>query len=40
MFFLKQASDRDTSPQKIDVGIGVYRSAKVGYHEFGAITKV
>ena len=39
MFFLKQASDNDTSPEKIDVGIGVYRSSTPGYHEFEAITK-
>ena len=40
MFYLKKASDGDTSPEKIDVGIGVYRSEKPGYHEFNAITKV
>lgn len=40
MCFLKQASDQDTSPDKIDVGIGVYRGSTPGYHEFTAITKV
>ena len=37
MFELKQASDGDTSSTKIDVGIGVYRGTKPGYHEFQAI---
>ena len=40
MFHLKKASDSDLSPQKIDVGIGVYRGLEPGYHEFKAITKV
>jgi aspartate aminotransferase, cytoplasmic len=40
MFHLKKASDGDASPDKIDVGIGVYRGQSTGYHEFGAIKEV
>jgi aspartate aminotransferase, cytoplasmic len=40
MFYLKQAADSDTSPEKIDVGIGVYRATSAGYHEFGAVKEV
>lgn len=40
MFHLKAVSDGDTSPEKIDVGIGVYRGESPGYHEFKAISKL
>ncbi|RMZ77404.1 hypothetical protein DV738_g4367, partial [Chaetothyriales sp. CBS 135597] len=39
MFILKQASDSDQSPDKIDVGIGVYRGDAPGYYEFEVIKK-
>ncbi|KAL1863191.1 hypothetical protein Plec18170_000021 [Paecilomyces lecythidis] len=39
MFDLKKLADNDTSPQKIDLGVGVYRNEEGGYHELQAIKK-
>jgi aspartate aminotransferase len=37
---LKKITDADSSPDKIDLGAGVYRNEDGHYHEFHAITKV
>lgn len=34
---LKKATDADTSPKKIDVGVGVYRNERGKYHEFQVV---
>lgn len=40
MFDLKKIADADNSPQKVDLGAGVYRNEKGEYHEFEVIRKV
>jgi aspartate aminotransferase, cytoplasmic len=40
MFTLKQLADSDNSPNKVDLGVGVYRNEEAGYHELEAIKKV
>ncbi|KAI1450058.1 aspartate aminotransferase [Annulohypoxylon stygium] len=37
MFTLKKLADGDTSPNKVDLGVGVYRNEQAGYHELEAI---
>ncbi|KAI2467898.1 pyridoxal phosphate-dependent transferase [Annulohypoxylon bovei var. microspora] len=39
MFTLKKLADGDSSPNKVDLGIGVYRNETAGYHQLEAITK-
>lgn len=40
MNILKHKADEDTTPSKVDLGVGVYRNEKGGYYEFPAIQKV
>lgn len=40
MFTLKKHADRDLSPNKVDLGVGVYRNEQAGYHELEAVKKV
>jgi aspartate aminotransferase, cytoplasmic len=40
MFTLKVLADSDTSPNKVDLGVGVYRNEQSGYHELQAIKEV
>lgn len=40
MFILKARADSDTHPDKVDLGVGVYRQEDGGYYEFPAIKKV
>ncbi len=40
MFILKARADNDTHPDKVDLGVGVYRQEDGGYYEFPAIRKV
>lgn len=40
MFILKARADNDTHPDKVDLGVGVYRQEDGGYYEFPAIQKV
>ncbi|THZ44357.1 aspartate aminotransferase [Aureobasidium pullulans] len=37
MFHLKLQADLDTSPAKVDLGVGIYRNENGLYHEYGAI---
>jgi aspartate aminotransferase len=37
VYILKSAVDADTSPNKVDLGVGVYRNEKAQYHELEAI---
>ncbi|RFU34140.1 hypothetical protein B7463_g2253, partial [Scytalidium lignicola] len=39
MFNLKKLADNDSSPKKIDLGVGIYRNEKGKYHELQAINK-
>ena len=39
MQVLKQQADGDNSPDKIDLGAGVYRDELGRYHEFDALKK-
>lgn len=36
---LKQLTDADLSPQKVDLGAGVYRNEQGQYHEFEVVKK-
>lgn len=40
MNILKRRADGDTHPDKVDLGIGIYRNEHGGYYEFPAIKKV
>lgn len=40
MFDLKVLADSDKTPEKVDLGAGVYRNEKGEYHEFTSIRKV
>lgn len=40
MFILKKLADNDLSPNKVDLGVGVYRNEQSGYHELEAIKEV
>ena len=40
VFILKQEVDGDTSPEKVDLGVGVYRTPQGEYHELGAVKAV
>lgn len=37
VYILKNAVDADESPDKVDLGIGVYRNDRGGYHELQSI---
>jgi aspartate aminotransferase len=39
VYILKQKVDGDTSSEKVDLGVGVYRNEQGQYHELGAIKK-
>jgi aspartate aminotransferase len=40
MFDLKKLADNDISPQKVDLGVGIYRNEQGKYHELQGIKKV
>ena len=40
MFDLKKLADSDSIPEKIDVGVGVYRNKQGGYHELQCVKAV
>lgn len=40
MFFLKKNADQDASPNKADLGVGIYRNEAGVYSEFRTVTKV
>jgi hypothetical protein len=40
MYHLKQRADNDLHPQKIDLGVGIYRNEHGAYHELQAVTQV
>ncbi|KAH8195159.1 hypothetical protein TruAng_010684 [Truncatella angustata] len=39
MFILKKLADGDSSPNKVDLGVGVYRNEQSGYHELEAVKR-
>lgn len=40
MFELKKRADNDLSPEKVDLGVGIYRNELGRYHELGCIKEV
>ena len=40
MYFLKLAADQDTSKDKVDLGVGIYRNESGLYSQLGSIAKV
>ena len=40
MFFLKKAAEEDTSPHKVDLGVGVYRDEAGTYQELNVVREV
>jgi hypothetical protein len=40
MYHLRQRADNDLYPQKIDLGVGIYRNEHGAYHELQAVTQV
>lgn len=40
VYILKQQVDADQSPEKVDLGVGVYRNEQGQYHELQAIKTV
>lgn len=40
IFTLKKLADGDLSPNKVDLGVGVYRNEQGGYHELEAVKRV
>lgn len=40
IFDLKKAADNDTSPEKIDLGVGIYRNEEGIYHEMHVLKEV
>jgi aspartate aminotransferase len=40
MYHLKARADNDLHPQKIDLGVGIYRNEDGRYHELQAVTQV
>lgn len=40
MFFLKKAADQDPSPEKTDLGVGIYRNESGHYSELQAVAQV
>lgn len=40
VFTLKKLADGDSSPNKVDLGVGVYRNEQGGYHELEAVKRV
>lgn len=40
IFTLKKLADGDFSPNKVDLGVGVYRNEQGGYHELEAVKRV
>ncbi|KAI1027774.1 hypothetical protein LB503_011833 [Fusarium chuoi] len=39
MYFLKLAADQDTSPDKVDLGVGIYRNESGVYSQLGSVAK-
>ncbi|PCD38507.1 hypothetical protein AU210_006981 [Fusarium oxysporum f. sp. radicis-cucumerinum] len=39
MYFLKRAADQDTSPDKVDLGVGIYRNESGLYSQLGSVAK-
>ncbi|SCN79660.1 related to aspartate aminotransferase, cytoplasmic [Fusarium fujikuroi] len=39
MYFLKRAADQDTSPDKVDLGVGIYRNESGLYGQLGSVAK-
>ncbi|KAH7171685.1 pyridoxal phosphate-dependent transferase [Fusarium sp. MPI-SDFR-AT-0072] len=39
MYFLKRAADQDTSPEKVDLGVGIYRNESGLYSQLGSVAK-
>lgn len=40
MFWLKKRADADTSPEKVDVGVGIYRNEQGRYQELEVVREV
>lgn len=40
MFTLKRDADNDTSPEKVDLGVGIYRNEEGSYQELEVVKKV
>lgn len=40
MFVLKRDADNDVSPDKVDLGVGIYRNTEGKYHEMGVLREV
>lgn len=40
MFWLKKRADADTSPEKVDVGVGIYRNEQGKYQELEVVREV
>jgi aspartate aminotransferase len=40
MYLLKTAADNDLSPEKADLGVGIYRNESGCYNELKAVAKV
>lgn len=40
MYDLKIRADGDTSPDKVDLGVGIYRNEQGNYHELEAVKAV
>jgi len=40
MFDLKVLADKDLSPEKVDLGVGVYRDDNGGYYELQTVKQV
>lgn len=40
MYFLKVQADNDMAPQKVDLGVGIYRNEQGVYHELKALKDV
>ncbi|SCV25240.1 related to aspartate aminotransferase, cytoplasmic [Fusarium fujikuroi] len=39
MYFLKRVADQDTSPDKVDLGVGIYRNESGLYGQLGSVAK-
>lgn len=40
MFFLKEGADNDINPEKVDLGVGIYRSEAGTYQELDVVKLV
>lgn len=40
MFVLKRDADSDASPDKVDLGVGIYRNTEGKYHKMGVLREV